>query len=138
MATGSISGSQGLSSGVWAQLQQQQAQRTAEQAEQKARALRAQASDAQSTADRAQENARTLRVQSEQAQGEASGARMDLAAIRSMDTVQSQFGQWRAELASALGTAETSSASVSTVATSSQPVLNADGQTTGTLLSVTA
>lgn len=138
MATASISGSQGLSSGVWAQLQQQQVQRAADQAEQKARSLRAQASDAQSTADRAQENARVLRVQSEQAQGEATGARMDLAAMRSLGTVQSQFNQWRAELASALGSAEISSTSASTAATGSQPVLNAEGQTTGTLLSVTA
>ena len=140
MATGSISGSQGLSSGVWAQLQQQQVQRTADQAEQKARALRAQASDAQSTADRAQENARSLRVQSEQAQGEASSARMDLAALDSMGVLQSQFNQWRAELASALDSPETSStsASSSAAATGAQPVLNAQGQTTGTLLSVTA
>lgn len=137
MATSSVSGSQGLSGGIWAQLQQQQVQRVADQAEQKARALRAQAGQAQGEADRAQENARSLKVQSQQAQGDAANARMSLASMQSIDAARSQFGEWRAQLATAL---ESGSAPVASVAATStaQPVLNAEGQTTGSLISITA
>ena len=60
MPAASVSGSPGVSGALWAQLQQQQAQRTAEQAEQRARSLQQQARSAQSDADRAQEKARSL------------------------------------------------------------------------------
>lgn len=137
MAASSVSGTQGLSSGIWAQLQQQQVQRVADRAEQKARALRAQASQAQSVADRAQENARSIKLQSEQARGVAANARTDLASMKSMDTVRSQLGEWHAQLSTALGAEGISSTSPSATNTA-QPVLNAEGQATGTLLSVTA
>lgn len=137
MAIASISAT-GQAGAIWAQVQQQQVQRTAQQAAERARALQAQAGDAQAAADRAQENARSLKVQSQQAQGEASNARLDLATMQSAGRLQAQFGELRAQLASALG--ETTSAATTSAATtgSAQPVVNAQGQTTGTLLSVTA
>lgn len=132
MAMSSISGMQG---GLWGQMQQQFAERTAAQAEDKARALRAQADTARATADRAQENARQLKVQSDQAQGDASTARQNVVTLKSLGALRSQFDDWRAQLASALQT--TDSAPVPT-ASSAQPVLNAQGQVTGSVLSVTA
>ena len=129
----SVSSAQSPSSGLWVQLQQQQAQRAADQAEQKARNLQAQAQDAQSVANRAQENARSLKVQSEQAQGEASNAKMNVVAQQSRSELSSQFADWHKQLSSALTIEDTASSTAS-----AQPVLNAEGQTTGALLSVTA
>lgn len=120
------------------QIQQQQVQRTADQAEQKARALRAQASNAQTAADRAQENARSLKVQSEQAQGDANGARMDLAAMRSLGELQGAFSNMQAQLATVLAPPQTKASDSGVAASEAKPVLNAMGQTTGSLLSVTA
>lgn len=135
MAMSSVSSAQSLSSGLWAQLQQQQAQRAADQAEQKARSLQAQAQNAQSVANRAQENARSLKVQSEQADGEASNARMNVVSQQARSELSSQFADWHEQLSSALATEDTTASSSATTA---QPVLNAEGQTIGTLLSVTA
>lgn len=135
MAMSSVSSAQSLSSGLWVQLQQQQAQRAADQAEQKARSLQAQAQDAQSVANRAQENARSLKVQSEQAQGDASSAKMNVVAQQSRSELSSQFADWHEQLSSALATEDVTTASSTNTA---QPVLNAEGQTTGALLSVTA
>jgi hypothetical protein len=138
MAMNSISSaSSGLASGVWAQLQQQQAQRAAEQAEVKARALKSQAADAQATADQAQERARTLSVESDQAQSDAGDARQDLATMRSLEGLQSRFSQWGKQLSLRTEASERSSPSPVAVSVASTTV-NALGQTTGAMLSVTA
>lgn len=137
MALTSISGSQALGGAVWAQIQQQQVARAADQAEQKARALRAQASSAQASADRAQQNARSLKVQSEQAQGEANGARLNLATMRSVGELQTRFGDLRAQLSSALTSSHTA-VTDSAASGQAKPIINTSGQTTGSLLSVTA
>lgn len=137
MVASAISGVQGLSGGVWAQLQQQQVERVAVQAEQRARVLRVQASQAQSVADRAQRNAQSMKIQSAQAQGEASNARLEVASMKSMGVAQSQLGELHAQLTSLLGAEGVLSVKASPASTA-QPVLNAEGQTTGALLSVTA
>ena len=51
MQVGSSSASLSSAGGIWAQVQQQQAQRTADQAEQRAQALQARAREAQTEAD---------------------------------------------------------------------------------------
>jgi hypothetical protein len=78
-----VANSQGASQLVWQQIKLQQAQRNADQAEQNAQALKAQAAQAERVADRADERARSLKVQSDQAQTQAGMARSGLAAIRS-------------------------------------------------------
>lgn len=134
MSMSPVSGSSAFTSGIWAQMQQQAAERTADQAESKARSLRAQAEDAQAIANRQQENARSLRVQSQQAQGNADSARQGLASLKSLEKVQTQLGQWQSDLSAALET-DTSSVQGSNA---SSPVTNAQGQVTGALLNVTA
>lgn len=138
MAIASISGASGQTGAVWAQLQQQQARLAVDQAEQKARALRTQANDAQAAADRAQENARSLATQSAQAQGEASSAQQNLVTLKSVGRLQNEFGELRAQLATALGTSPAASSGSGATTGSAKPVVNAQGQTTGTLVSVTA
>jgi hypothetical protein len=127
----------GLAGGLWEQLQQQQAERAASQADQKARALRAQAGAAQATADRAQENARSLKVQSEQAQQDASSAQLGLVTAKSVGKVQEQLSARHLQPASALAGVSTGEADSGSAA-ASKAVINAQGQTTGTLVNVTA
>ena len=134
MAMTSISGVQSATSGLWAQMQQQQAQRIADQAEMNARSLQAQARDAQMAAAQAQGNARSLSVRADQASSDASSANMNLSQSKSLASLEGQFGDWHQQLSSLL----TDTASVSTLASAAQSVLNADGQTTGALISVTA
>jgi len=133
MAVASASGAQSASSGLWAQLQLQQARRNADQAEQQAAALQAQAQSAQGVADRAQENARSLQVQSRQAQGDASQARLDLATRSSVGEVQSQLSDLKTQIAKVLQ----SDAPIAEPPASA-PVVNTSGQQTGTLVNVTA
>lgn len=134
MAITSSSGVQSPSSGIWAQIQQQQAQRNADQAEQQARALQSRAREAQTVADRAQENARSLKVRSGQAQGNAESARRGLAAMESIGEVQTQISALREQISTVLAPAETA------VAATAEPaaVINVFGQATGTLVNVTA
>lgn len=134
MAMISVSGAQDAGAGLWAQVQQQQAQRAADLAEQKARSLRAEASDAQATAERAQENARMLKMRSSQADSDANSALMGLAQSRSMSKVQGNLSDLHQQLTSVLATPAASTVSASTA----QPVLNAEGQTTGAVISVKA
>jgi hypothetical protein len=135
MAISSTS-SQSPGSGIWSQIQQQQAQRNADQAEQQARALQARAREAQSAADRAQENARSLQVESSQAQGEAESARRGLASIRSRDEFLTRLSGQVEKISAAL-TKPTEVVQPSSVAVA-QPVVNAYGQATGTTVNVTA
>ncbi|MFZ2267513.1 MAG: hypothetical protein WAV95_08015 [Azonexus sp.] len=137
MALTSLSGVQDAAAGMWAQLQQQQAQRAADQAQAKARSLQAQAGAAEATASRAQENARSLNVRSSQAESEARNALLGLAQSSSMGQVQGGLNELHQQLTSLLqDSASTTPVSTSTAA--AQPVLNAEGQTTGAVISVVA
>lgn len=128
MATPSVSGAGIAGNGIWAQLQQQQAERTAEQAEQKARALQGQAQDARIDADRAVDKARALGVQSEQANGDARDARRGLVALDSLSEVRSSFDDLRQQIGEILRP-ETSVEPASTASST---------QTVGSLIDVTA
>ena len=146
MTISAISSTQSLSTGIFAQIQQQQAQRNADQAEQRASSLQAQAQDAQAAAVRAQENARSLKVQSSQAQGDALSARQGLAALDSLGGVQTKLADLRDQISAVLNPATDARSAVVTdnvpaiVASTSTfpPVVNLFGQATGTLLNVTA
>lgn len=134
MPVTSLSGTQAAGSALWAQVQQQQAQRTADQAEQRARILQQQASDAQGVASLAQEKARTLQVASNSAQSDAGEARRNVVASKSLAVVQAKISDVRGQIKEILQP-DTSS---KTAATTLAPVVNSFGQETGTLLNVTA
>lgn len=129
MPAAAVSSGTTAASGLWSQIQQQQAQRTAEQAEQKARALQAQARSAQSDADHAQEKARSLGVESQQAQGEAGDARRGVAAMKSAGALQAGLTDLRGQISQAVASLTPSDASP-------QPVVNVDGQETGTNVNI--
>lgn len=134
MALGSSSSVQAGGSALWAQMQQQLAARNADQAEQRASALREKARVAQSVAEQAQENARSLKVASDQAQGQASEARRGLAEMASLGKVQVQLS----DLSEQIGKVLQADVATADTAASLVPVLNTFGQETGTLLNVTA
>ena len=145
MAISSGLSSQSLSSGIFAQIQQQQAQHNADQAELRASALQAQAQNAVTVASHAQQAARSLKVEATQAEGEASNARQGLVAMKSLGETQARLGDLREQIGTALSqpvvtpvTSVTSSASVPTTPVSAPAVINAFGQTTGTLVNVVA
>jgi chromosome segregation ATPase len=119
---------------LWAQLQQQQASRNADQAEQRASALRERARVAQSVADQAQESARSLKVESDQAQGQAGEARRGVAQMSSLGKVQTQLSDLREQIGKVLQSDISGTETAATLA----PVVNAFGQETGTLVNVTA
>lgn len=128
MVMPSVSGTLGGGSGVWAQLQQQQAVRAADQAEQKARALQARAQDARADAERATEKARSLGVQSEQANGDAQEARRGLVALNSLSEVRSRFDDLRQQIGEILQPEAPAPAPAAAVA----------GQKIGSLIDVSA
>lgn len=128
MATPAISGSSSTSGLLTERLRVQQAQRTAEQAETTARALSRQATAAQREADLAQEDARTLKVRSDQAQSNAGQARQQVVSLESVKTVQQGIDSIRSQIATTLQSQDTPPAAS----------INAEGQTTGTLVNVTA
>lgn len=134
MPAASVSGSPGVSGALWAQIQQQQAQRTAEQAEQRARTLQQQARSAQGDADRAQEKARTLQVESNSARSEAGEAKRNLVSMNSLQGLQAQFDDMRQQISQILQPATPAAGGSPTPV----PVVNAFGQETGTLVNVTA
>ena len=114
-------------------MMQLQAQRSADQAEQTAQALRRQANDAQRVADRANENARTLSVQSDQAQEKAGLARQGVAL---MATEKQAFSRIESVVEQAVVRVP---ASASTAAgTNAVPVVNSQSQLTGTIINTTA
>ena len=131
----SISSVQTAGSGIYSQLQQQRAEQAADQAEQNARSLQAQARDARSAADRAEASARSLDVQSEQASNQASRDRLNLASASSMKGVQVPTDTRVQQTAVTNGVAPPVAAPV---AVQAAPVLNAQGQTTGRLINVQA
>lgn len=120
---------QSANTAAWSQLQQVQAERAAEQATAKARGLQTQARAAEQEADRAQENARSLRVQSNQADGDAAEANRSLSSLKSMSQVQGRLGELQTEIRDVLASDTLNSAA---------PVVNAYGEMTGSVVSVTA
>lgn len=133
MPVASLTSSPGASGALWSQIQQQQAQRNADQAEQRAQALQGQARAAQSEADRAQENARSLQVESNSARSDAGNARRNLSAMKSLEGVQTQLSDVRQQIGKILQPAAPTADTAPPA-----PVVNAFGQETGTLVNVTA
>ena len=134
MATISSSSSASIGQSVLSQLQLQQAQRNAERADANARSLQAQARQAQQVAVDAQATARSVSSQADRAQSDASQARLSLAVIRNGSQVQN-------DLTSAVGNvAETLKVASPAVSPPSPatPVVNTQGQLTGTVVNTTA
>ena len=127
------SSAQAASQSGWQQLKLQQARQNAAQAEQVAQSLAAQAGEAKRTADRAQENARNISVQSDQAQAVAGRARQGLAAINSASVAQAQLVHV-VEQAAPRQEAQTKAK----IQQQSAPVVNTQGQLTGTVINTTA
>lgn len=130
MAVSSTSTAQSASSVISQQLRVQQAERNADQAEASARSLRQAVAAAQRNADRAQEGARTLQVQSAQADSAVGAARQQVASVASAIQLQGGFDAIREQIAASLQTLDQPVVSAA--------VVNAEGQTTGTLVNVTA
>lgn len=118
------------SSSLMSQLALRQMQQEADRAEVTARSLRAKAQAAERDANQAQENARSLRVQSGQADQRAGSARQGVYSLQSGQRLESSLNALREQIA---GLVESpADASVS------QPAVNAEGQTTGTMVNTTA
>jgi hypothetical protein len=130
----SLSGAQSAAQSGLQQLRLLQAQRDAEQAEQTARALQVRARDAQQTASQAQENARSIAGEANQAQVNAGQARLGLAVIRSADQMQVRLSDVVTRVAETLKSAEPVAPSQSPA----PPVINTQGQVTGTVVNTTA
>lgn len=126
-----ISNTSGATSAAFAQLQRQQAERNAEQAEQRARSLQAETRQAKAEADRAQERARTLEVETDQATVEAGRARSGLAASRSLQQIDGEFAQLRERLRP-----EPTAQAPAAAAPAPRPVTNAQGEVTGTVINI--
>jgi len=121
------------------QLQLQQAERAAERAEQNARNLRSQARQAQTNADRAQERAREMQVQSGQADREAGAARQGLSSVRSLQQFNQGVTNIRQEITELNAKPILPVKPVAPSDTAAPaPVVNSQGQTTGTLVNLTA
>jgi hypothetical protein len=126
---------------VWRQLQLQQSQRNVDLAEQKARALQAQASNAQAAADQAQQNADSLKIEADQAQSSASQASLWLQIGKSIGQIGTQVNN---AITHALQNVTSASVPVQTqtqpqVQTQAPPaVVNSQGQTIGTTVNTTA
>lgn len=133
MPLASVSASQSVGGALWAQLQQQQAQRNADQAEQRANVLQSQAKAAQSDADKAQQRARNLQVESSAAQSAAGEARQNLVELDSLQQVKSQFSEVRQQISNIL-----QSDSPTAKSATQTPVVNSFGQETGKLVNVVA
>ncbi len=128
-----ISSISGAQSGVQ-QIRLQQAERNAQQADQTARALQAEANDAQQTARQAQEEARSVTALADQAQANAGQARQGLAAIRAVNASQTQLANTVSPGTEAVKIAEPAAPAQSPT----PPVVNTQGQLTGTFINTTA
>ena len=129
------------------QLKLQQAQRNANQAEQAARALEAQASSAKQEAQQAQDRARSLEIQSGVANTVAGQARQGVAAVKTADQMQVNLGNTldqaiqkldTSTTTNAIGSTSTSMVTSATNENASSPVVNTQGETTGTIINTTA
>lgn len=144
----SLSGAQSAAQSGLQQLRLQQAKRDAERAEQTARALQVQAREAQQQASQAQQNARSIASQADQAQDSAGQARQGLAMVKTTSQMQIQLSNTVSHVTETLDTAQASATpSPSTVtattatpatATTAAPVINVQGQVTGTVVNTTA
>ncbi len=122
------------------QIRLQQARRNADQAEQTAQALKAQADAAQRVADHEQENARSLYVQSDQAQTKAGQARQGLAAFSSAQQAITQLSKAVDQVISREQVPTEAAPSAPTPPASSvgAAVTNSQGQVTGKIVNTTA
>ena len=127
MAVSTITGGAGF---VSEQLRVQLAKRNAEQAEVTARSLSRQAAVAQQAADVAQEGARVLQVRSDQAQSNAGQARQQVTTLQSVQTLKQELSTTYSQIAAGLAVLDAPPAP--------SPSVNAEGQTTGTVVNVTA
>jgi hypothetical protein len=112
------------------QLKLQMAKRGAAQAEQAAQALQVRANEAQRVADRANENAQNMAVRSDEADFRAGQARLGVATVQSAQQSMTLLAQTMSRMQGF----EQSSAQ----GTNSAPVVNAQGQLTGTTINTTA
>jgi predicted nucleic acid-binding Zn-ribbon protein len=112
-------------------MQLRQAQSEAARAEAAAQALQARARDAQRNAIQADENARSLRVQSDQARQDAGLAKQNVSSLRSVQNLGKEFEVVRQQITKFIE-------SPPVAAPASPPVVNAEGQTTGTVVNTTA
>lgn len=129
MAVSATSSLQSVAGQVSQQLRAQQVERRADQAELEARSLRQQAGLAQREADRAEENARRIKVKSDRAQGDAGAARQQAVTESAATDYQGQLDAFRQQISQGVQLLDANIAG---------PVVNADGQTTGTVVNVTA
>jgi chromosome segregation ATPase len=135
MATiSSISGAQTAPQSSFLQLQLLQAARDAAQAEQVARSLQAEVSAAQQAAASAEQNVRGITAQARQAEVAAGQAQSNLAAVRSVGQVQAQQASALSVQAQTLNVLEPVIKSRS----SAPPIVNTQGQITGTVVNTTA
>lgn len=88
----STSGIQFATQSTWQQFKLSQAERSADQAEQRAQSLRAQADAAQRRAVRAQENASSLQAEAGQAQANAGQAQRGVASLKSAEDAGARLG----------------------------------------------
>ncbi len=128
-----VSSAQSATGAAWGQMQLQLAQRNADQAEVRARALASQARAAEDEAARAQENARDLRVESGQADNQAARAQRGVLEMKAWGQLSSQFSDLRSQIKEVLQADTTP-----TTTAAAAPVVNTYGQETGTVVNVTA
>ena len=115
----------------------QQAKRAANQAESTAQTLATQASSAQTTATSAQNYARSLTTQASQAQLNVGWTQQNLTAVETA----SQLGTQISSVIKNVVNAEPVNADATTIhssPTSTQPVVNTQGQVTGTIINTSA
>lgn len=121
------------------QLRLQQAKRDAEQAEQIARSLQAEAKAAQQRASEAVDHAQATAAEANRAEVNAGQARRGLAAATSSVQMQARLTTVVTKVAEKLKDAEPAAEKNSVSAQrSAPPVINAAGQLTGTVVNVTA
>ena len=120
------------------QLMVQQARRNADQAEQAAAALKAQADDAQRVADQAQSNANSLSVQSDQAQQKAGQARQGLVALSAEQQGANLLSLSVDRVLARQQTSTPPAHGGGTATSAPAPVTNSQGQVTGRIVNTTA
>lgn len=128
-----IAGTSGAISAAFAQMQQRQAERSAELAEQRARSLQTETRQAKAEAERAQEQARTLEVETDQAVSEAGRARSGVLATETLQELDTRLDALRTSINTAFPPAGEPPG-----ASPARPVLNAQGEVTGTVINVSA
>lgn len=120
------------------QLRVQQARRTAEQLEVQAASLARQAQTAERNANRAEEEARSLSVESNRTQVAAGRARQGLAMLSTASAMRTQLATTLDQVLARNSPTSSSSGTDAASASSGKPVVNAQGELTGTLINTTA